>query len=676
MVGRKILNKIFKRKKRYNGFVDGIHGYYLYGWVYNIEKPKERVEVSVFCVDKIIAEGIAHEFREDLLQAKIGDGFHAFRIKLPEEIFNTETNIRVFVKNTNFELTNSPFKIESKYINWIRKYEIPLLKKCKDSPKEFKYTPKISIIMPVYNTPEKFLRKAIESVIHQIYKNWELCIADDASTEKKVREILNEYKSNYSEKIKIVFREKNGHICEANNSALSLATGDYIAFLDHDDELAPHALYMVVEALNDNPDLKLIYSDEDKIDEEGIRTEPHFKSDWNPDLLLSQNYIAHLLVIKKEILDKIGGFRKGTEGAQDHDIVLRASLYCKESEIYHISHILYHWRQWSGSTALKAQVKAYAEKSGLKVIEDYLTVKGIKNFTVMKGEYNNTYRVKYSIPSPAPLVSIIIPTRDHISLLKRCIYSIINRTEYPNYEIIIVNHNSETEAAYNFFYEISSKYNNIKILRFSGEFNFSLINNFAARHTKGELLLFLNNDTEVINSEWLLEMVSQAVRQEIGCVGAKLFYPDGTIQHGGVILGLGGVAGHSHKFMDGSEAGYFRRLQLVQNLSAVTAACLMVKKSIFNEVGGFDAENLKVAFNDVDFCLRVRELKYRNLWTPYAKLYHHESKSRGREDTQEKMERFQKEIEFMKKKWGELLMKDPYYNPNLTLDREDFSIKE
>ncbi|MEM2174693.1 MAG: glycosyltransferase family 2 protein [Candidatus Micrarchaeia archaeon] len=673
-----IFKRILKKRRKYRGCVDTISGNYLLGWACNTEYPEEKVKVTVFYKDKIIAEGIANEFREDLLKAKIGDGFHAFKIKLPEYIFNLEeeVEIQVFIGDKNFELNNSPFKIIKKYLNWINKYERPLLEKIKNAPLNFLYNPKISIIMPVYNSPEKFLRKAIESVINQIYPNWELCIADDASTETHVIDVLNEYQNKFPERIKVIFREKNGHICEASNSALSLATGEYIALLDHDDELAPHALYMVAEAVNQNPQLKIIYSDEDKIDEEGIRSEPHFKPDWNPDLLLSQNYIAHLLVIKKEIVDKIGGFRKGVEGAQDHDLVLRASLHCKENEIYHIPQILYHWRVWEKSTAKTFKAKEYTEEAGIKVITDYLISKGVRDFKVVKGKYPNTYRVVYKIPDPPPLVSIIIPTKDQVNLLKRCIYSIINKTKYPNYEIIIVNHDSESVSAYKFFNELYSSYNNIKILRYSGEFNFSLINNFAVNYAKGDLLLFLNNDTEVINPEWLTELVSHAIREEIGCVGAKLYYPDGTIQHAGVILGLGGVAGHSHKHINGKDPGYFRRLHLIQNISAVTAACLMVKKNIFFKVGGFDCQNLKVAFNDVDFCLKVSELGYRNLWTPYAELYHHESKSRGYEDTPEKSERFKREIEFMKKKWGEVLMKDPYYNPNLTLDREDFSIKD
>jgi len=565
------------------------------------------------------------------------------------------------------------------YANWILKYELPetlhIYYNLKTKLDTLAYKPKISVIMPVYNPPEQFLREAIESVINQSYPNWELCIADDCSTKAYVKEVLTEYQNLYPDKIKVVFREVNGHICEASNSALSLATGEYVCFLDHDDKLHPHALYYVAEEINKNPSVKIIYSDEDKIDSKGLRQDPHFKSDWNPDLLLSHNYITHLLVIKKDIVDKIGGFRKGLEGAQDYDLVLRASLHANEQEISHIPKILYHWRMWEGSTALSPKAKRYTHLAGKKAIEDYLKFKGISGAKVVDGKFPNTYRVIYPIPNPPPLVSIIIPTRDKVELLRNCVESIIKKTQYENYEIIIVNNRSTEQKTLNYLSEIQKRFSNIRVIDYNHDFNYSAINNFAVKFAKGELILLLNNDTEVLNPEWLTEMVSHAVRPEIGCVGAKLYYPDGNIQHGGVILGIGGVAGHSHKHFPSEHPGYMNRLILVQNLSAVTGACLMVKKKIYEEVGGLDEENLKIALNDVDFCLKVREAGYRNLWTPYAELIHHESKSRGYEDTPEKVKRFKKEIEFMKKKWGEKLLKDPYYNPNLTLDKEDFSIK-
>jgi len=360
-------------------------------------------------------------------------------------------------------------------------------------------------------------------------------------------------------------------------------------------------------------------------------------------------------------------------------MILRASLHAEEKNILHIPWVLYHWRMWERSTALSPETKEYTEKASIKVLEDYLKAKGVEGAKVKRGKLPNTYRVIYPIPDPPPKVSIIIPTKDKINLLKNCVMSILKKTEktdYPNYEILIIDNASTEEETFKFYDYLKKDFNNIRILEYNKPFNFSAICNFGVKNAKGELVLLLNNDTEVINREWLTEMVMHAIRPEIGCVGAKLYYPDGTIQHAGVILGLGGVAGHSHKHFPKDHPGYMKRLMIVQNVSAVTGACLMVKKDIYEEVGGMDEENLKVAFNDVDFCLKVREAGYRNLWTPYAELYHHESKSRGYEDTPEKIERFRREIEYMKKKWGKKLLKDPYYNPNLTLDREDFSIKD
>jgi GT2 family glycosyltransferase len=597
---------------------------------------------------------------------------------LKSEIHNLKLEIFRLQKN----ISQIPIPVvnpASPYANWIRKYEIPEFSniwKILNEIQTFELKPKISIIMPVYNTPEKFLREAIESVVSQSYPNWELCIADDFSSEPHVKEVIEKYKKLLPDKIKVVYREKNGNICEASNSALVLATGEYIGFLDHDDTLSPHALYYVVKEINKNPSVKIIYSDEDKIDTNGLRFDPHFKSDWNLDLLLSYNYINHFLVIKKEIIDKIGGFRKGLEGAQDYDLVLRASLYVKDHEVSHIPKILYHWRAWEGSTAMSPETKPITQLASKRALEDYLKAKKIVGAKVEYGRIPNSYRIIYPIPDPPPVVSIIIPTKDEVKFLRNCIESIIKKTTYKNYEIIIINNNSQQSETVKYFSEIQQKINNIKVIDYNNEFNYAAINNFAVKHAKGELILLLNNDTEVLNSEWLTEIVSHAVRPEIGCVGAKLYYPNGSIQHGGVIIGLGGVAGHSHKHFPLNHPGYMGRLQIVQNLSAVTGACLMVKKKIYEDVGGLDEENLKIAFNDVDFCLKVREAGYKNLWTPYAELIHYESKTRGYDDTPEKIERFKKEIEFMKKKWKNKLLIDPYYNPNLTLDREDFSIKD
>jgi GT2 family glycosyltransferase len=429
-----------------------------------------------------------------------------------------------------------------------------------------------------------------------------------------------------------------------------------------------------VEAINNNPQAKIIYSDEDKINLMGERVEPHFKSDWNPDLFFSQNYVSHLGIYQRELIEKIKGFRVGFEGSQDQDLLLRCLPHVQENEIIHVAKILYHWRVSEGSTALNAGEKSYTTDAGIKALEDYFAQLKL-DVRVSEGVAPNLYRLYYPIPTPEPLVSLIIPTRDMLPVLQPCIRSILDKTTYQNYEIIILDNESIEEETLAFFEEIQKEDTRIKVLPYHYPFNYSAINNYAVEHVKGELIGLINNDIEVISPDWLTEMVSHALRPEIGCVGAKLYFDDDTIQHAGVIVGLGGVAGHSHKHFYRDAPGYFYRLRIVQNLSAVTAACLIIRKSIFEQVGGLEEQNLAVAFNDVDFCLKVRTAGYRNLWTPYAELYHHESKSRGAEDTPEKIARFNKEIAFMKTKWGNTLQIDPYYNQNLTLSREDFSMK-
>lgn len=534
----------------------------------------------------------------------------------------------------------------------------------------FARKPLVSVIVPAFNTPEKYLRSAIESVRRQLYENWELCVADDASTEPHVRAILDEY-AECDKRIKVVHRDVNGHISAASNSALESATGEYVALLDHDDELTEHALYWVVKALNDQPWARIVYSDEDKIDDSGRRTDPHFKSDWNPDLLLSQNYICHLTVYDSALVKSVGGFRAGVEGSQDHDLVLRCSRGLQAAQIIHVPKVLYHWRMLAGSTAQSAADKAYTTDAGMTALRDHFAEIG-QDVTVAPGLLPNTYRAQYPLPTPEPLVSLLIPTRDGLDLLQQCVSSILDKTTYANFEILILDNQSQEPATHAFFQDIQRD-PRVRVVSYDHPFNFSAINNFGARQARGELIGLINNDVEVISSEWLTEMVSHACRPEIGCVGAKLYYPDDTVQHAGVILGIGEVAGHSHKYYPRTACGYFSRLMLVQDLSAVTGACLIMRKELYERVGGLDEENLTVAFNDVDLCIKVREAGYRNLWTPYAELYHHESVSRGHEDTPEKQERFRKEIECMVSRWGDLLKRDPCYSPNLNGKYEDFS---
>jgi len=530
--------------------------------------------------------------------------------------------------------------------------------------------PRISLIMPVYNTPAPFLRAAIDSVLGQIYERWELCVADDASTQPHVRPILEEYRQRDA-RIKVAYREVNGHIAAASNSALELASGDYIALLDHDDVLAEHALYHVAAELEQHAQADIVYSDEDKIDEQGKRCDPHFKPDWNPDLLLSQNYVSHLGVYRASLVRQVGGFRQGFEGSQDFDLLLRCLAASSAERVRHIPAILYHWRESAGSTALSEEDKGYSTPAGVRALRDYLVARGRADVEVEPGPFPTTYRLRYPLPPAPPKVSLIIPTRNGCDILRTCIESILEKTTYPNYEILVVDNQSDDERTLAYFREVTAT-PRVRVLRYDHPFNFSAINNFAVTQVDGEVVALVNNDIEVISPDWLGEMVRHALRPEIGAVGAKLYYSNDTLQHAGVIVGLGGVAGHSHKHYPRGAAGYSRRLSLVQNLSAVTAACLAVRRSTYLDVGGLDEVNLKVAFNDVDFCLRLCERGWLNVWTPYAELYHHESVSRGAEDSPEKVRRFQQEISYMMDRWGERLAKDPYYNPMLTLEREDF----
>jgi glycosyltransferase involved in cell wall biosynthesis len=528
--------------------------------------------------------------------------------------------------------------------------------------------PLVSIVMPVFNPTLKWLREAIESVQCQLYPNWELCIVDDLSTNPGVRKLLESI-SKKDSRIKVIYREKNGHISKASNSALKLAVGEWVALLDHDDVLSEHALYWVIDAINRHPNVRMIYSDEDKINESGYRHLPYFKCDWNPDLFYSHNMFCHLGVYARELLEEVGGFRVGMEGAQDYDLVLRCLERIDTSQIYHIPRILYHWRAHENSTARMGDAKPYAMLAGERALNEHFKSKRISAQAEITGD---AYRVRYSLPEKLPLVSIVIPTKNHLKLIRQCVDSVLNKTSYKNYEILIVDNDSDEPDVLAYFDTLSAE-SRVRIFKDDRAFNYSQLNNSVVEKSKGEIICLMNNDIEVITPEWLSEMVSHALRPEIGVVGAKLLYPDNTLQHGGVVLGLGGVAGHSHKHFPAGEKGYCGRMGLISNFSAVTAACLVVGKEIYKNVGGLNETDLKVAFNDVDFCLRVREAGYRNIWTPYAELYHHESMTRGYEDTPEKQARFAQEVLYMKETWGTLLCDDPAYSPNLTLNHEDFS---
>jgi GT2 family glycosyltransferase len=465
-------------------------------------------------------------------------------------------------------------------------------------------------------------------------------------------------------------RTENGHISAASNDALRLATGDFVALLDHDDELAPTALYFVALALNKNRDLQLLYSDEDKLEEHNRRSEPYFKSDWNPELFLAQNFVSHLSVYRTDLIHRIGGFRIGFEGSQDYDLALRCIEQIRPEEIEHLPWVLYHWRAGDQSTASNPTAKPYAQEAARRAVQEHLKRTGVAGTVVPShGVYLQT---KYALPNERPTVSIIIPTRDQASSLKKCVHSIFEKTDYPAYELIVLDNESYDSEALEFLAELKKR-DGVRVERIDDAFNYSRLNNHGVELSRGSFVALLNNDVEVLHADWLTEMVSRAMQPKVAMVGARLWYPNGTIQHGGVILGAGGIAGHAHVGLRRGEPGYFARAHLAQDVSAVTTACALVKREVYLQVGGFN-ENLAVTFNDVDLCLRLREAGYRILWTPYAELIHHESASRGFDNSAPKQVRFLAEVDYMQSKWGHILQRDPFYNPNLSLDENLFTL--
>lgn len=554
------------------------------------------------------------------------------------------------------------YYIEDQYPLWLSKNTLSINEKSQMIAEldNFRYKPIISIIMPVYNVDKVWLEKAIDSVLNQIYPNWELCIADDASTNAHVRSVLDYYTMT-DRRVRVKYLEQNQGISGATNEALSFASGEFMGLLDNDDELSPDALLEVVKLLNKHPDADMIYSDEDKITMNDTRCEPFFKPDWSPDLFFSQMYTCHFGVYRKSIVDKISGFRKGFEGSQDYDFVLR---FTEETDkVYHIPKILYHWRKIPGSTAEKYDVKD-SDTASLKALNEAVKRRSTDG-TVEKGLQMGAFRVKRVILNN-PLVSIIISTKDKLEFLMKCIDSIKNKTDYPNYEILIVDNKSIESTTKDFLKSIDGK-DHCRVISYDAPFNFSAINNESSKKAKGEILIFLNNDTEVVSPEWLSAMIELAQREDTGVVGAKLIYRNNTIQHAGILLGVGGIANHAFYQFPISKNSYFSQADVIRNYSAVTGACMMIRKPLFEEVGGFDEINCPIAFNDVDLCLRLREKGYLIVYTPYAVLYHYEAASRGYKRDPE--------AEYIKKRWGHIIENDPYYNPNLSRDRFDFSLR-
>ena len=559
------------------------------------------------------------------------------------------------------------------YCTWVRKYDTPSpanVRSLRKAAATLARQPSISVVMPVYNTPLEILDQAIRSVLNQAYVRWELCIADDASSMPGIRELLERHAAK-DPRIKLRFRDSRGNIAAASNTALEMATGDFVALLDHDDVLPPHALYWVAEAINRHPDARLLYSDEDKIDASGTRYDPYFKPDFNYELFLSQNMVSHLGVYHRELIRSLGAFRSGFDGSQDYDLALRVIATIPRTQIVHIPRILYHWRSIAGSVALDRNEKSFCEPAARRAVTEHL--QSTSGGTIdMAPESPAYHRVRHPLPAEPPRVSIVICTRDHESLLRTAVESIRMLSTYPNYELVIVDNGSRDPQAVAYLASLASQ-PGIHVIRDDSPFNYSRLNNGAVARCRGDIVCLLNDDIEVITPDWLEEMVSFAIKPDVGAVGARLWYPDGTLQHGGVLIGIGGVAGHAHLRLPKGSQGYFSRAVLQQELSAVTGACLMVRRTVYQEVGGLD-EQIAVAFNDVDFCLRLRAAGYRNIWTPFAELIHHESASRGYEDNPEKIARFQREIRFMQDRWGARLTKDPHYNPNCSLRAGDYSL--
>ena len=558
------------------------------------------------------------------------------------------------------------------YHQWLQCYEKIDALALRRELRQLREQPLISILVPVYNPDLAWLGAAIASVRAQVYEAWELCLADDASSDPQVRPWLEKI-ATADPRIRLIFRPKNGHIAACSNSALSLARGAWCALLDQDDTLRPDALARVALEIDSHPQAGLVYSDEDKIDGAGNRSSPYFKPDWNPELFLGQNFVNHLSVYRADLIREVGGFREAFEGSQDYDLVFRCLGRLRPEQIRHIPRVLYHWRMTPGSVAAVAEAKPYAIAAARRAIAEHLARCGIEARVEACPENPEAHRVLYSLGKKAPLVSIIIPMRDRIALLRQCLRSIREQTDYETLEFVIVDNGSTAEEALEFLCQLSAA-DEARVIRDAEGFNFSRLTNAGAAAARGEILLFLNNDIEATERDWLREMASHAIQSEVGAVGARLWYPDKTLQHGGVIVGLGGVAGHAFTHLRRGRDGYFSRALLQQNVSAVTGACLAVRKELFEKMGGMNEVNLPVSFNDIDFCLRLGGAGYRNVWTPYANLVHHESASRGHQRTRAEQMQFVREATYMQEKWGPRLLDDPFYNPNLSLNLPGFEL--
>lgn len=623
-------------------------------------------EKGIFRIENLVAEEIRPVNKDNLLE-------------LQKQIFRVSPGYNIYLKSLELNISK-----QGSYQRWLEKEQANLKEPILESQLCKSRDILFSIIMPVYDPEPSFLKSAIESLIEQSYTNWQLCIVDDCSENPDIREMINYFSMNDS-RIIVRYRTSRGHISQASNDALENVSGEFCILLDHDDLLPPYALSFLAREIELFPNTALIYSDEDKLysgstdlrgivdcDSAGCRYDPYFKPEWDSELLLTQNYISHLGIYRTDILKKIGGFRLGYEGAQDWDLVLRFSEQIEEHQIRHIPHVLYHWRATPGSISLGIDNKSYAYDAGFKVIVDTLNRRNIDAEVLNNPLDKASYRIKYS-PKNLPSPEIIIPTKDNLQFLKVCVNSILDTTCIENFNLTIVDNDSKKADTKEYLHSISKKAQ-VKILPYHGSFNYSAINNMAIANSNSNMIVLLNDDTEIINSEWLTELVSQAMRPEVGIVGARLLYADNTIQHAGIVLGIGGIANNAFQGFHVDSVGFQNRTRLTQQYSAVTGACMAFRKEIWQMVGGFDEINLPNSFNDVDFCLKVKKLGYKVIWTPFASLYHHESQSRGKIDcwNQNDKTNFKIESQYISNKWGDLLRNDPAYHPNFNREKSNF----
>lgn len=584
-------------------------------------------------------------------------------------------NFRIAISKL-FKLTVFAIKVRRNspaYWQWLREEE-------RSFASYYKYvvdqdSSRISICIPMYKPNMQHFKKAVQSVINQTDNSWELCLADDCSNSDDLTLFIDELRNKYgTAKVKFKQRQENGNISKCTNTAISLATSEWILLLDQDDELSAHIIYVLRAAISSNPGALLIYTDEDKIDDKGKRFDPYFKSSFNPELLRSHNLFTHALAFNKRLIQKIGEFKSEYDGAQDYDFVLRAIEVVRPDQIIHIPRILYHWRAHVKSTALCSEAKPYAMQSGCRALQEHLKRLNVAGNVELNN--NNSFRISYQLPENHPLVSVIIPTRDQTQLVRRLLEGLENKTDYRNIEVILVDNGSSSSSFHAFSRIFEDKPSKLKkrLIRIDEEFNYSRLNNCAIKFSEGKFLCLLNNDTEIVHDSWLKELISICNRNEVGAVGPMLLYPDHTVQHAGIVLGIGGWAGHLHKGFPVDHPGSANRLQVNSNFTAVTGACLVTPRAVWDELGGFNETKLKVACSDVDYCLRIWQIGKQVIYTPHARLIHHESKSRGHEDTPIKKQRFRSEVLYMKANWKKVIANDPFYNPNFTLTKEDCSL--